>query len=162
MTYARTYAQRGFTLLLSALVASAVLAIGTAIYTLAVKQVNLSSLGRDSQFAFYTADTAAECALFWDIRYNYFDIVAPLSVNPPDPRCSGQELAASGRTGAFPQTIVFRFEPDGRCADVSVTKTRDIVTQTISTTIHADGYSTACVSLDTNPTTLQRSIEFNY
>jgi len=62
---------RGFTLLLAALVASIVLALGTSIYEIATKEVQLSSLGRDSQFAFYAADTAAECALYWDFRYNY-------------------------------------------------------------------------------------------
>src|SRR3989344_3435689 len=68
---ARAYS-RGFTLLLAALVASLVLTIGLAIVSIARKSVNLSSIGRDSQFAFYTADTASECALYWDIRYSTF------------------------------------------------------------------------------------------
>lgn len=64
--------ERGFTLLLAALVASIVLALGTAIYSIAIKQLTLSSLGRDSQFAFYAADTMAECALYNDIRLGAF------------------------------------------------------------------------------------------
>ena len=65
-------AQAGFTLLLAALVASIVLALGSSIFTIAKKQVTLSSLGRDSQFAFYAADTIAECALYYDVRFAAF------------------------------------------------------------------------------------------
>jgi len=71
--------EAGFTLLLAALVASITLALGTAIYSIAVKQVQLASIGRESQFAFYTADTIAECALFWDVRYDYFSTTSPPS-----------------------------------------------------------------------------------
>lgn len=158
---------RGFTLLLAALVASAVLAIGAAIYRLAVKEVNLSSLGRESQFAFYAADTAAECALYWDFRYGYFDIAAPTDPAAADPKCDGQSLGAGGRTGAYPQTMTFRFEPrapggNGRCVDVSVAKTQDALTHVVSTVVHSDGYSSACAAIDTNPRTLQRSVELRY
>ncbi len=64
--------KRGFTLLLAALVASIVLALGSSIFTIAKKQITLSSLGRDSQFAFYAADTVAECALYYDVRFSSF------------------------------------------------------------------------------------------
>ena len=153
--------QRGFTLLLATLVASTVLAIGSAIYTLAAKEVRLSSLGRDSQFAFYAADTGAECALFWDVRYSYFATTSPATVIPPDPRCDTQEINATGRTGFYPQTMIFRFEPGGRCVDVTVAKTQDSTTQAIKTIIHADGYNNPCTGLN-DPNTLQRSVEIHY
>lgn len=63
--------------MLAALVASIVLSLGTAIYSIAIKQVRLSSLGRDSQFAFYAADTIAECVLHNDIRLNKFPQETP-------------------------------------------------------------------------------------
>lgn len=69
-TVGRRNAQtRGFTLLLAALIASIVLSVGAAISSIANKQVLLSMLGRDSQYAFYMADTGAECALFWDTHF---------------------------------------------------------------------------------------------
>src|SRR3990167_4752401 len=64
--------ERGFTLLLAALVASIVLALGASIFGVAQKELTLSSIGRDSQFAFYAADTGAECALYWDFRHQAF------------------------------------------------------------------------------------------
>src|SRR3990167_7483874 len=76
-----TSSERGFTLLLAAIVSSIVLAVGAAIFGIAQKQVLLSAIGRDSQFAFYAADTAAECALYWDFRCNYFASSTAL-INP--------------------------------------------------------------------------------
>ncbi|MBI5457806.1 hypothetical protein HY971_03725 [Candidatus Kaiserbacteria bacterium] len=90
--------ERGFTLLLAALVSSVVLAVGAAIFGIAQKQITLSALGRDSQFAFYAADTAAECALYWDFRCNYFasstTAISPGCTipDPPGPLCDGQPL----------------------------------------------------------------------
>lgn len=155
-------AQAGFTLLLAALIASIVLSLGAAIYTLAVKQVTLSSLGRDSQFAFYAADTGSECALYWDLRFGYFATSAPSTVIPPNPECAGQTFDATGRSGVFPYTMTFEFEPNGNCADVAVTKSVDSQTGAIRTAVHSDGYSTDCDSRTTSARTLQRSVELHY
>ncbi|MDP2593587.1 MAG: pilus assembly PilX N-terminal domain-containing protein [bacterium] len=57
---------KGFTLLFAVLVGSLMLSIGIAILNISLKEMELSVAGRESQFAFYAADTGAECALFWD------------------------------------------------------------------------------------------------
>lgn len=150
---------KGFTLLLAALVASVALAIGTSIFQIAQKEVRLSSIGRDSQFAFYAADTATECGLYWDVRYSYFGTVAPDGVVA---ECDGEALNATGRTGSYPQTMIFQVEPNGYCANVSMEKSVDPVTQAVKTTVHADGFSTNCASVSTSQRTLQRSIELYY
>src|SRR3989338_2338056 len=80
--------EAGFTLLLAALVGSIVLAIGSSIFVIAQKQLILSSIGRESQFAFYAADTGAECALYWDIRHDSFGAEGPSGVL----RCDSQSL----------------------------------------------------------------------
>src|SRR3989344_8498174 len=179
--------QRGFTLLLAALVSSVVLAVGAAIFSIAQKQVTLSVLGRDSQFAFYAADTAAECALYWDFRCNYFASSTALinpSCNNPEPTCDTEQIQATGRpTSApyFPYTMTSQkmdFFEDAAisgnlCAQVSVIKCQgtfdangDCVsggsTAPIHTIIHADGYSTNCASIETSARALQRSVELRY
>lgn len=58
---------KGFVLLFSVLISSLVLAVGISVISIALKQVVLSGSGRDSQYAFYVANTGAECALFWDL-----------------------------------------------------------------------------------------------
>jgi hypothetical protein len=60
--------KKGFTLLFAILVSIMVLAVGASIINISLKQVILSSSGRESQFAFYAANTGLECALFWDLN----------------------------------------------------------------------------------------------
>jgi len=50
------------------LVASLALGVGLAIYDLTVRELDLSSTATQSQYAVYAADTAAECALYWDAK----------------------------------------------------------------------------------------------
>ncbi|MEY4747212.1 MAG: hypothetical protein RLZZ416_261 [Candidatus Parcubacteria bacterium] len=180
--------QRGFTLLLAALIASIVLSLGAAIFAIAKKEVILSSLGRDSQFAFYVADTAAECALYWDFRYGYFGKTIPDGFNLADLKCDGQCLSASGpscgemsgRANASHYTMTsdqMNFFQDaspagGYCAEVRVEKcdgpfdSNGACTPSnpavVHTIIHANGYSTNCASILSSPRSLQRSVELHY
>ena len=166
-------AKRGFTLLLAALVSSVVLSIGIAIFGIAIKQLTLSSMGRESQFAFYAADTAAECALYWDIRHGYFGTTAPTfpatctnqtsltilgmrQLNPPYTLSFSTEITTSGKN---------------YCADVVVNKCdgpfvnggcTHPTPQAIHTTIHADGYNVDCASKGASTRALQRSVELHY
>jgi Tfp pilus assembly protein PilX len=150
---------RGFTLLLAALVSSLVLILGVSIFELVQRQVSLSGLGRDSQFAFYAADTAAECALYWDIRFGYFSSSTP-SVTPSCDAVNWSDV--SGSVGSLPYTIAFRIEnlfgANGNCADVSVTKSAT----SPRTRIHADGYSAPCSQINDSGRVLQRSVELRY
>jgi hypothetical protein len=56
--------QKGFVVLYASLIGGVVLAIGLAILTITIKQLGLSSAGRESHRSFYVADTAMECALY--------------------------------------------------------------------------------------------------
>lgn len=62
----------GFTLFYSVLVSSLLLAIGLAILNITLKEFTLSSGARDSETAFYAADSALECALYWDNTQRIF------------------------------------------------------------------------------------------
>jgi hypothetical protein len=61
--------KKGFTLLIAILTSSLFLVIGATIFKIAYTQLTLSSIGKDSQAAFYSADTGAECALYWERKY---------------------------------------------------------------------------------------------
>ncbi len=58
--------KKGFSVLFASLTGSLVLLIGLAILSITIKQITLASAGRESQLAFYAADTGVECALFLD------------------------------------------------------------------------------------------------
>src|SRR4051812_30828309 len=69
--------QRGFTLLIAIILSSVVLTVGLSLLDVAYKQVVLSSTAKQSQVAFYNADSALECALYYDQKFNAFDYTAP-------------------------------------------------------------------------------------
>lgn len=156
--------QKGFTLLLAALVASTVLALGSSIFVIAQKQITLSSVGRDSQFAFYAADAGAECALYWDMRQNAFGAEAPATAPTCDGQLLNEQVITGDRVVGPPYIIEFQinmFESSGGipyCVDVKIYKNDTDP----HTRIHADGYSTACAIITTSPRALQRSVELYY
>lgn len=70
----RTYGQhRGFTLLIAIILSMISLAIGLALADVAYKQVVLSQTAKQSQTAFYNADSALECALYYDQQFAAFN-----------------------------------------------------------------------------------------
>jgi hypothetical protein len=58
----------GFTLFVAMIVSSLLLAVGFSIGNIIFKQLLLSGSGKDSQIAFYAADSGAECAQFIDTK----------------------------------------------------------------------------------------------
>jgi hypothetical protein len=189
--YSHKKKQRGFTLLLAALTASIVLSLGASVYAIAKKELTLSSLGRDSQTAFYVADQASECALYWDSRWQFFGTSTPSGISMQNVRCDGQCLNQSGSncvdvngryTGTYPYIMSYQYAPTSvavsYCANVYVEKCQGIMGTwnpnsgsapctvlpgaPIHTTIHADGFSTTCSTLNTNPRALERSVELYY
>jgi len=153
----KTEPLRGFTLLLAVLVGSVLLALGVAIYNIASKDVILSSSGRESQFAFYAADSGTECALYWDYQQNAFATTSPLT----EITC-GEETAPLTRsyeplTGDYRTTFSFSLGENvtDACSSVEVTKSDS----PIRTVVVSSGYNT-CVT--TNPRRIERAIRVQY
>ena len=153
--------------MLASLVASLLAALGLAMFSIAQKELILSSLGRDSQFAFYAADTGAECALHWDFKFDAFSTSTVYS-SPTIATCADQLLqdfpapgsqgisdGISGLGGASVST--FWFEPDGFCVYVTGTK-QDTQPRTI---VEALGYSTPCDQPD-HPRRLERAVRATF
>ncbi|QSH39328.1 hypothetical protein JXR01_03440 [Candidatus Kaiserbacteria bacterium] len=167
MSYFNTQ-QRGFTLILAALVASLLTSLGLAMFSIAKKEIILSSLGRDSQLAFYAADTGAECALYWNFRHGAFATSTVFSSPGITPTCAGNVLqdfptpyepgipdGVSGLGGNNYST--FWFEPEGRCVYVTVTKR----TTHPHTVVESLGYSTPCSEPD-HPRRLERAVRSTF
>ena len=162
----RRHSSRGFTILLAALVASVVLALSSSIFIVAQKQLILSSISRDSQYAFYAADTGAECALYWDNRHDAF---GPDDPETP-PQCDGKVLDAkvipnygTGNRTRAPYAMSFKIDfftytSLPRCVEVTIFKS----TIHPLTTIRSDGYSTSCDDLASDRRSLQRSVELTF
>jgi hypothetical protein len=58
----------GFTIYFAVLVATLSLSVGLAIYDLLVRELTLSQVATQSQYAIFAADTGIECALYWDSK----------------------------------------------------------------------------------------------
>ncbi len=62
----------GFTLLLSVLISSIILGISVGFSTFIIRELTISAIGRESQKAFFAADSGIECALYWDLKQHAF------------------------------------------------------------------------------------------
>lgn len=60
--------KKGFVILFAILISALILLISSGIFNVVQKEVILSSYARESQRAFYAADSALECALYADIQ----------------------------------------------------------------------------------------------
>ena len=127
--------RQGFTIFFAVLVASLALAVGLSIYDLLVRELLLSQTATQSQYAIYAADTGAECALYWDAKYNTNGSAFATSstYSPPAPTSgilcstqsngSGQDIAANGTPPA-----TFGIPPTNWTAWVSTSDVNDATT----------------------------------
>lgn len=171
--------KNGFTLFFAMLVGSLALAVGLAIYDLTVREINLSALATQSQYAIYAADTGVECALYWDAKYvdvpsnnnggsnsvfasSTADTLRPLT----NVVCNGQDIAA----GSVPWTVT------AVAGAATTTFTMAVSAQSLSglttwasvivakngnppqTTISSHGYNTNAIGL----LQLERAIQVSY
>ncbi len=122
--------QRGFVILYAVLVASVVSISGILLANIIVKQLILSSIGRETQAAYYAANAGAECADY-GYRNNYFGRIvtteAGRTVNPPSSPDAYLDLPCvdleSGDTSFNSGTYTLRVVPEedsDACADVMV------------------------------------------
>jgi len=91
---------KGSAIYFAVLIVSIFLALSLAITSVAVKETQFSIFGRESQEAFYAADTGVECALHWDyIGYN------PNSAFPSNSSGAAQNINCLN-SGSFTPTII--------------------------------------------------------
>jgi hypothetical protein len=76
-----TIRESGFTALYAVLIASLALAIALAVANIALKESLLSSAARESQFAFYAANSGIECARYWDKQGKFVDPISDITCN---------------------------------------------------------------------------------
>jgi len=151
--------KRGYAMLFTVIIVSAISIITAGLINATYKQIILSSLAKDSQLAFYQADTAADCALYVDRVYRD---VNPDIFKPGEGgglwKCGDVELYINPIS-----TQSYSIEPknpeeiSGSCYRINVTKTID-GTQ-VKTTIKANGYNICNIY---NKKTVERTIEVNY
>lgn len=139
----------GFVILYTILLTTVILSIAIAIVDVFVKQVFLLSIEKESQKAFYAADTGAECALYWDNAKDVFITAGPLTVN-----CVGQTIPVTNAGTLY--TFSIPNLPQGACAKVFIDKTA-------GTEINVYGYNITCPPLvPDNQRRFERGLRVKY
>jgi hypothetical protein len=141
-----------------------VLAVGVSLIDIAVKQFALASSAKNSQYAFYNADSALECALYYDQKMNAFhysesqnipvecggiDIVFPSDYPGISNYAESQNSSARTTTFSIPCS-----GGAGYSASVTIIKQSSGVTD-----IYANGYSACAAS---NPNRIERGVKIHY
>jgi hypothetical protein len=142
--------QEGFTLLIAIITTGTLLLVAAGIMSLAVRSSVIYSAARESQYAFYAADTGVECALYWDVQ-NPSGFTAFSTSTSSQITCNSQTMNAGGSQSS---EFEFNFAPDPYCAKVVVTKPSDG-----STTIESFGYN-SCDSSNTKR--VERAVKVTY
>lgn len=163
--------KRGFALLVAVIFMSVMLAFALTLGSVGYKQGVLSSSAVGSQYAFYAADAALECALYADYK-----AAPPLVPNPFTDvgtnklKCNNAEWNVTvtskvigSRTYSYSEA---RLTPDADvdskrelCADIVVYKPTD---GTGKTWIFSQGYDVSCDSLNGSGRYSSRGIKFSY
>jgi hypothetical protein len=162
--------QKGYAILFTVVIVSAISVITAGLSNAAYKQLILSSLAKDSQLAFYEADTAGDCAL-------YADLVEYPKLFPSDSEASPSgifsTLDSSWSCGGLDLTIVpviagdpssgYSLTPpqedsSNPCFRIDVTKV-PIDNNMMKTTITAKGYNICRIS---NLRTVERKIKITH
>jgi len=143
--------QQGFALLIAVIFMSVMLSFGLTLGSLGYKQQVLASSAIQSQYAFYAADAALECALYADKRGNY-DYPSPSPSYPLSLRLDCRPWAVvNPETFTWSSTywtVTTRVKynaNDKHCADVTVYKYKDPQPpNNYDTYIFSQGYDVPC------------------
>jgi len=137
----------GITLLIAVLTASLMLSISLSIFNIAIKELVISSSGKDSHIAFYQADSGIECALYWDYR-DAFSVTTTSNIS-----CGTQNFTVGGAPLSSFTIIDTSGLFNGKCTVVSVDKS------TGETVIESRGYNSCTTG---NPRRTERGIRVRY
>lgn len=143
---------KGFTLLIAVVLASVALAIGSALLDIAYKQVILAASARQSQAAFYNADTMLECALYYDQQQNTFAYASPGT----EVSCRSASSTVTSNQASNPRSRTFAIACPGGGTLASTTIYK---WATGSTTIFASGFNVCDAA---NPRRIERGLKVTY
>lgn len=179
--------QRGSTLFYAILISGVFLVVALGLSNVATQQSQFASFTRDSQTAFYAADTGIECALYWD----YVHTDAPVfpttdtqttrdftcinyTIHSVDKGLDYEVDADSSSTWTYATTTFWMPMEDGNnnvpCTEVEVGKYEHNATGNTKTIIIARGYNIAdnkasyprCDAAPLQSRRVQRALQVQY
>lgn len=156
-----TRPHRGFALLIAIVLTSVILSLALALLDIAYKQLILSSTAKQSEIAFYNADSAMECALYFDQQttgsaFDYTITTAP-SITCQGITAKNVTTSTSGSGASAKRTTSY----DLPCPAAGTLQARVTVYkwQSAVTSIYANGFN-SCDQSD--PRRIERGIKVTY
>jgi hypothetical protein len=145
--------RQGFALLIAVIFISVMLSLGLALGSLGYKQQTLAGSALESQYAFYAADAALECALYADQQQNLFAYANHDS--PGTLVCDGTSVTVGSGAGPncynqascpneWVSSTQVPLDAGKHCADVTVYKP-DLDAGT--TYVFSQGYNVSCATV---------------
>jgi len=154
----RKYSE-GIAIYMAVTITAALILVSFAVVNLVLKQIGISGAARDSQAAFYAADSGIECALYWDLKNPTDTTRSAFSTATPTQtsiKCQGSNIPISVSSNST-TTFSFTLSPEPYCVNVGVSK--KFVGNTLTTQIEARGYNTCAVG---NSRRVERAIYVSY
>ncbi len=178
--------RKGFTLLFAVLVSTLVVSIGATVVSIAVRQTILSGTSRESQYAFYAANTVLECVFYWDVAgtASLTEKVFPgqgdtLLADMSNVTCSGGNVVTRtgfvgagtfGADGGWTDNSGYSYTVKMEIRDVTGTYDHTYCAEAtiskvtggdgvVTTTIEAKGYNTCDLN---NPRAVERGLRQTY
>lgn len=146
---------KGFAMLFTVLIISLILSISLGISNVTFKQTILSSLAKDSQIAFYQADTAIECGMYYDSALSF-----PVGTNPSSVgliTCGNDQFQIDAASYTdyliFKQIVSNQSDP---CSTIIFDKKTKLSTN--EAIVQGLGYNTCT----TSPRQVQRALQVTY
>ena len=153
---------RGFTLLIAIILATIAVTLGVSLLDLSYKQTILTSTAKQSQYGFYAADSAIECGLYWDQKFNSFKIGNTTSSASIE--CAGRSISSytktSGTTGGV-SYLKTEFLVNVGCTQSAQTNGKVTIYKYADgrTSIYGNGFS-SCTAND--PRRVERGLKVFY
>jgi len=147
--------RRGFVILFAVTISAVLLSIALGVANITLREIKFGTSTKDTNEAFFAADSGAECALFYDISSE------SVFIDPDSPSilCNNSTITANENQTSFWSFTISGLGSGGQsCAKVTVDKT--VLTKT---TLISKGYnvgSPLCNS--TSSKLVEREIELNY
>ncbi|MEK7588392.1 MAG: hypothetical protein AAB438_01085 [Patescibacteria group bacterium] len=157
--------KRGFVLLFAVVLSSIILTIALGLAKISFQEIVFGTSARSTNEAFFAADTAVECALYYDIGISISAFGVPSAQG--DTSCAGTFVDLNnGSDTPDPSPWNFVLFPLGSgqaCAKVTVTKTTvDPVTTQVLARGYSSGGSNTVDCSASNPNRVERELEVNY
>lgn len=165
--------KRGISLVIAVTTMTLLLSISLSVSGIVLRQIKINALNNSSKPAFFIADSAMECAFYYDTVYiasttptENANLIFETMVFGPDlskltgvVKCGEGEVLAFNKNTSDPNKIISTFDIDygnNTCAKVEVIRTD------VSTQITTRGYNTGVISgvgCDLSNTDVRRIVE---